>query len=167
MDPGSVGRKVKPKVRVVTMTVIMWFVVRSVMGIKVVRIMMVSVNPVVPAITFIMVPTTGSVMFPVIIFVVGPMIRSVMFPVTLSVVGPVANSVMFLLTILVMVPLTRPCAAITCLRWRRPNDQKHCQKSCYYNLTYVFHFYPPFIGISRRGEGKGYGWVKTEKRSHP
>ena len=79
MDPGSVGGEVKPKVRVVTMTVIVWFVVRSVMGITVPRIiMMVSVNPVVPAIVF------------------------------------------------VMVPLTRPCAAITCLRRRRPNDQKHC-----------------------------------------
>lgn len=51
MDAGSVGRKVKPKVRVVTMTVIVWFVVRSVMGIKVVRIiMMVSVNPMVSVI---------------------------------------------------------------------------------------------------------------------
>ena len=101
------GREGKPKVRVVTITVIMWFGVRSVMGIAVVRIvMMVSVNPVVPEITFIMVSMTGSVMFPVII----------------SVVVPVANFVRLLLTIYVMVPLTRPCPAITCLRWRRPND---------------------------------------------
>ena len=136
------GRKVKPKVRAVTMTVIMWFVVRSVMEIKVARIiMMVSVNPGVPEITFIMVPMTGSVMLPV----------------TISVVGPLANFVMFLLTILVMVPLTGPCAAIACLRRRCPNDQKHCQKSGYYNLTDVFHFDPPFIRISRRGEEKGYG----------
>jgi len=137
MDPGSVGREVKPKVRVVTMTVIMWFVVRSVMGIPVPRIIiMVSVNPVVPAIVF------------------------VMFPVTISVAVPVANFVMFLLTIVVMVTLTEPCAAITCLRRRRPSDQKHCQKSDYYNLTDVFHFYSPFIRISRRGEEKGYGFIK-------
>ena len=145
------GREVKPQVRVVTMTVIVWFVVRSVMGITVPRIiMMVSVNPVVPAIVF------------------------VMFPVTISVAVPVANFVMFLLTIVVMVPLTRPCAAITCLRRRRPNDQKHCQKSDYYNLTDVFHFDPPFMRISRRGEEKGYkelpqrrryGWV--EKKAEP
>ena len=136
MDPGSVGREVKPQVRVVTMTVIVWFVVRSVMGITVPRIiMMVSVNPVVPAIVFVMVPMTSSVMFPV----------------TTSVVVPVAN--------FVMVPLTRPCAAITCLRRRRPNDQKHSQKSDYYNLTDVFHFDPPFIRISRRGEEKGYGFI--------
>ena len=154
------GREVKPKVRVVTMTVIVWFVVRSVMGITVPRIiMMVSVNPVVPAIVFVMVPMT----------------ISVMFPVTISVVVPVANFVMFLLTILVMVPLTRPCAAITCLRRRRPSDQKHCQQSNYYNLTDVFHFDSPFIGISRRGEEKGYGnflsgggmdgWKKKRSRS--
>jgi hypothetical protein len=85
------------------------------------------------------------------------MTSSVMFPVTISVVVPVANFVMFLLTILVMVPLARPCAAIPCLRWRRPSDQKHCQKSNYCNLTDVFHFDSPFIGISRRGEEKGYG----------
>jgi len=79
MDPGSVGRKVQPKLRVVTMTEMVWFVVRSVMGITVPRIiMMVSVN----------------LMAPVIIFV--------------------------------MVPVTRPNVAITCLRWRRPSDQKHC-----------------------------------------
>jgi hypothetical protein len=94
MDPGSVGREVKPKVRVVTMTVIMWFIVRSVIGITVPRIiMMVSVNP--------MVPVTSSVMFPLVIVVVVPL----------------ANLVMFLMTILVMVSLTKPCAAITCLRW--------------------------------------------------
>ena len=149
MDPGSVGREVKPQVRVVTMTVIVWFVVRSVMGITVVRItMMVSVNPVVPAIVFVMVPMTSSVMFPV----------------TISVVVPVANFVMFPLTILVMVPLTRPCAAITCLRRRRPNDQKHCQKSDYYNLTDVFHFDPPFLRISRRGEEKGYKELPQRRR---
>ena len=152
MDPGSVGREVKPKVRVVTMTVIVWFVVRSVMGIAVVRIiMMVSENPVVPAITFVMVPMTSSVMFSVTILV--------MVPVIIFVVVPVANFVLFLMTILVMVPLARPCAAIPCLRWRRPSDQKHCQKSNYYNLTDVFHFDPPFIGISRRGEEKGYGFI--------
>ena len=107
MDSGSVGREVKPEVRVVTIRVIVWFVVRSVMGIAVPRIiMMVSVNPVVPAIVFVMVSMTSSVMFPV----------------TISVVVPVANSVMLLLTIVVMVPLTRPCAAIPCLRWKRPND---------------------------------------------
>ena len=145
MDPGSVGREVKPKVRVVTMTVIMWFVVRSVMGIPVPRIIiMVSVNPVIPAIVFVMVPMSSSVMFPVIIFVVVPL----------------ANFVTFLMTILVMVTLTKPCAAITCLRRRRPSDQKHCQKSDYYNLTDVFHFYSPFIRISRRGEEKGYGFIK-------
>jgi hypothetical protein len=72
-------------------------------------------------------------------------------------VVPVANFVMFLLTILVMVPLARPCSAIPCLRRRRPSDQKHCQKSNYYNLTDVFHFDSPFIRISRRGEEKGYG----------
>lgn len=130
MDPGSVGRKVKPKVRVVTMTEMVWLVVRSVIGITVPRIiMMVSVNP--------MVPVTNSV----------------------------------------MVPLTRPSVAITCLRWRRPSDQKHCQKSCYHNLTDVFHFDSPFISISRTGDEKGYGfikkflqrwqqgWVEKEKRS--
>jgi hypothetical protein len=37
-------------------------------------------------------------------------------------VGPVANFVMFLMTILVMVPVAGPSTAITCLRWRRPND---------------------------------------------
>jgi len=143
MDPGSVGREVKPQVRVVTMTVIVWFVVRSVMGTTVPRIiMMVSVNPVVPAIVFVMVPLT--------------------------------NSVIFLMTIVVMAPVTGPCAVITCLRRRRPNDQKHCQNSDYYNLTDVFHFDPPFIRMSRRGEEKGYGfikvksygWVEKEKRSH-
>jgi hypothetical protein len=77
-------------------------------------------------------------------------------------VVPVANFVMFLLTILVMVPLTRPCAAITCLRRRRPSDQKHCQKSDYYNLTDVFHFDSPFIRISRRGEEKGYGYFSPD-----
>ena len=135
------GREVKPEVRVVTMTVIVWFVVRSVMGITVPRIiMMVSVNPVIPAIVFVMVPMTSSVMFPV----------------TISVVVPVANFVMFLLTILVMVPVARPRVAILCLRRRRPSDQKHCQKSDYYNLTDVFHFDSPFVRISRRGETKGY-----------
>ena len=134
MDPGSVGREVKPKVRVVSMPIIMWFVVRSVMGIKVVRIiMMVSVNPVVP--------------------------------VTVSVVVPVTRLVMFLMTILVMVLVTRPRMAITCLRWRRPYDQKHYQKSGYCNLTDIFHCYSPFTRISRRGEQKGYGWVEKEKRS--
>lgn len=45
------GREVKPKVRVMSITEILWFVVRSVMGIKVVRIiMMVSVNPMVSVI---------------------------------------------------------------------------------------------------------------------
>jgi hypothetical protein len=87
------------------------------------------------------------------------MTSSVMFPVTISVVVPLANFVMFLLTILVMVPLARPCAAIPCLRWRRPSDQKHCQKSNYCNLTDVFHFDSPFIGMSRRGEEKGYGFI--------
>jgi hypothetical protein len=71
----------------------------------------------------------------------------------------VANFVTFIMTILVMVPVTRPSTAITCLRWRRPNDQKHCQKSNYYNLTDVFHFDSPFIRISRRGEEKGYGFI--------
>ena len=126
MDPGSVGREVKPKVRVVSMPIIMWFVVRSVMGIKVVRIiMMVSVNPVVP----------------------------------------VTRLVMFLMTILVMVLVNRTRMAITCLRWRRPYDQKHYQKSGYCNLTDIFHCYSPFTRISRRGEEKGYGWVEKEKRS--
>ena len=120
MDAGSVGREVNPKVRVVAMTVIMWFVVRSVMGIKVVRIiMMVSMNPVVPGHT--------SVLFPLII--------------------------------LVMVPMIRPSTAIPCLRWRRPSDQKHYQESGYCNLTDIFHFDSPFIRISRRGEGKGYGLI--------
>src|SRR5210317_632903 len=113
MDPGSVGRKVQPKLRVVTMTEMVWFVVRSVMGITVPRIIiMVSVN----------------LMAPVIIFV--------------------------------MVPVTRPNVAITCLRWRRPSDQKHCLKSGYYNFTDVFHFYSPFIRISRRGDEKGCGFIK-------
>ena len=116
MDPCSVGREVKPEVRVVTMTVVIWFVVRSVMGIAVVRIvMMVSVNPVV---------------------------------------------------VFVVVPEARPSTAITCLRWRRPYDQKHYQKSGYCNLTDIFHCYSPFIRIGRRGEEKGYGWVEKEKRSH-
>ena len=173
MDPGSVGREVKPKVRVVTIRVIMWFVVRSVMGIAVVRIvMMVSVNPVVPAVILVMVPMTSSVMSPVSSFVVVSVTSSVLFPVIILVVVPVANFVMFLMTILVMVPLTRPSLAIPCLRRRRPNDQKHCQKSDYYNLTDVFHFDPPFIRISRRGEEKGYkelsqrrryGWVEKKR----
>ena len=76
MDPGSVGREVKPQVRVVTIRVIVWFVVRSVMGIAVVRIViMVSVNPVVPAVILVMVPITSSVLFPVIILVVVPLTR--------------------------------------------------------------------------------------------
>mgnify|MGYP001604037891 FL=1 len=116
MDPCSVGREVKPEVRVVTMTVVIWFVVRYVMGIAVVRIvMMVSVNPVV---------------------------------------------------VIVVVPEARPSTAITCLRWRRPYDQKHYQKSGFCNLTDIFHCYSPFIRIGRRGEEKGYGWVEKEKRSH-
>jgi hypothetical protein len=123
MDPGSVGRKVNSKVRVAAMTVITWFVVRSVVGIKVVRIIMtVSLNP--------MVPVHISVLFP--------------------------------LTILVMVPMTRPSTAIPCLRWRRPSDQKYCQKSNYYNLTDVFHFDSPFTRNSRRGEEKGYGFIKAK-----
>jgi hypothetical protein len=68
MDAGSVGRKVNPKVRVVTMKVIMWSIVRSVMGIKVVRIiMMVSINPVGPMHT--------SILFPLIILGMVPMSR--------------------------------------------------------------------------------------------
>ena len=178
MDPGSMGREVKPEVRVVTMAVIMWFVVRSVMGIKVPRIvMMVSMNPVVPPMIFVVVPMTSSVLFPVTIFVVVPMTSSVLFPVTISVVVPVANFVMFLMTILVMVHMARPSTAIPCLRWRRPSGQKHCQKSNYYNPTDVFHFDPPFIGISRRGEEKGYkelpqgggmdGWKKKSGAEAP
>jgi hypothetical protein len=129
MDPGPVGRKVKPEVRVMTMTVIMWFVVRSVVEITVVRIiMMVSVNPMVPVIIVKTVPMTN----------------------------------------FVMLPVTRPSVAITCLRWRRPSDQKYCQKSNYYNLTDVFHFDTPFIGISRTGHEKGYGFIKKflQRRQH-
>jgi hypothetical protein len=121
MDPGSVGREVKPKVRVVSMTVIMWFVVSSVVEITVVRIIiMVSMNPVVP-------------------------VHTVLFP----------------LIILVMVPMSRPSMAIPCLRWRRPSDQKHCQKSGYCNLTDVFHFDSPFIRIGRRLEEKGYRFINA------
>jgi hypothetical protein len=76
MDPGSVGREVKPKVRVVSMPIIMWFVVRSVMGIKVVRIiMMVSVNPVVPVTVSVVVPVTRLVMFLMTILVMVPLTR--------------------------------------------------------------------------------------------
>ena len=178
MDPGSVGREVKPEVRVVSMTVIVWFVVRSVMGIAVVRIvMMVSVNPVVPAVILVMVPMTSFVMSPVSSFVVVSVTSSVLFPVIILVVVPVANFVMFLMTILVMVHMARPSTAIPCLRWRRPSGQKHCQKSNYYNPTDVFHFDPPFIGISRRGEEKGYkelpqgggmdGWKKKSGAEAP
>jgi hypothetical protein len=46
-----------------------------------------------------------------------PVTSSVMFPLVIVVVVPLANLVMFLMTILVMVSLTKPCAAITCLRW--------------------------------------------------
>ena len=142
------GREVKPEVRVVTIRVIMWFVVRSVMGITVPRIiMMISVTPMVPATIPVMVSMTSSVIFPLIVFVVVPL----------------ANFVIILMTILVMVTLTKPCAAITCLRWRRPGDQKHSQKSNCYNLTDVFHFDSPFIRISRRGEEKGYGFIKVRR----
>lgn len=111
MDAGSVGRKVKPKVRVVTMTEMVWFVVRSVMGITVPRIiMMVSVNPMVPVIIFKTVPMTNFVMAPVSNLVMAPMTSFVMVPVI----------------IFVIVPVTRPSVAITRLRWRRPSDQKHC-----------------------------------------
>ena len=76
MDPGSVGREVKPEVRVVPMTVIVWFVVRSVMGIAVVRIVvMVSVNPVVPAVILVMVPVANFVMFLMTILVMVPLTR--------------------------------------------------------------------------------------------
>ena len=133
MNPGSVGRKVKPKVRVVTMMVIMWFVVRSVMGIKVPRIiMMVSMNLVVPAMIFVMVPMTGFVMLPVIILVVVSVASSVMVP--------LHSSVMFPVIILVMVSIIRPSTAIPCLRWRRPSNYNHCHKSYYSNLTDIFHF---------------------------
>jgi hypothetical protein len=74
-----------------------------------------------------------------------------MVPLIILVVVPVTS--------FVMVPLTKPCAAIPCLRWRRPSDQKHCQKSGHYNLTDVFHFDSPFIRISRRGDEKGYRFI--------
>ena len=153
MDAGSVGRKVKPKVRVVTMTEMVWFVVRSVMGITVPRIiMMVSVNPMVPVIIFKTVHMTNFVMAPVPNLVMAPMTSFVMVPVI----------------IFVIVPVTRPSVAITRLRWNRPSDQKHCQKSGYYNLTDVFHFDSPFIGISRTGDEKGYGFIKKflQRRQH-
>lgn len=82
-----------------------------------------------------MVLMTSFVMLPVIIFVVVPLI------------------------IFVVVLVTRPSTAITCLRWRRPSNQNHCQERDYCNLTDVFHFYSPFIRISRRGEEKGYGFI--------
>jgi hypothetical protein len=93
-------------------------------------------------------------MLPAIILVLFPMTCSVMLLVTSFVVVPVTCSVMLL--------VTRPRTAITCLRWRRPSDQKHCKKSNYYNFTDVFHFDSPFTRISRRGEEKGYGFFSPD-----
>jgi hypothetical protein len=53
-----------------------------------------------------------------------------------------------------------PIVDIPCLRRRPPSDQKHCQKSDYYNLSNVFHFHPPFITINRMNNEKGYTLIK-------
>jgi hypothetical protein len=121
LDSCSVGREVKPKIRVVTITEIGWFIVISVMVIiPAWRIMLVSVKPLVPG------------------------------------------------TIFVVVSVTRAIVAIPCLRRRRPNDQRHCQESGYYNLTDVFHFDSPFILINRMEGEKGYRFIKkyTQLRQH-
>jgi hypothetical protein len=161
MDPGSVGRKAKPKVRVVSMTEMAWFVVSSVMGITVPRIiMMLSMNPVVPAMILVMFPVTSFVMLPVITFVMVPVASFVMVSMSSFVVVPVSSSV--------MLPMAGAIVVIPCLRWSRPSDQKHSQKSGYYNLADVFHFDSPFIGISRTGDEKGYGFIKKflQRRRH-
>jgi hypothetical protein len=71
-------------------------------------------------------------------------------------------------SIFVVVSVTRAIVAIPSLRWRRPNDQRHCQKRGYYDLTDVFHFNSPFILINRMEGEKGYRFIKkfTQLRQH-
>ena len=78
MDSASVGSEVKPKVRVVTITVVMRFVVISIIVTPLPRVVtMVFVQPIVP------------------------------------------------LTIFVVVSVNRAIVATSCLRWRRPSNEKY------------------------------------------
>ena len=66
MDPGSVGREVKPEVRVMTRMKLVWCEIRLVIVLTVPRIkMMVSANPVVFVTIFVLFPQTRFVVLPV------------------------------------------------------------------------------------------------------
>ena len=113
LDSCSVGREVKPKIRVVTITEIAWLIVISVMVVITSAwiIMLVSVKPLVAG------------------------------------------------TIFVVASVPRAIVAIPCCRRRRPNDQRHCQESGYYDFTDVFHFDSPFILINCMEGEKGYRFI--------
>jgi hypothetical protein len=131
MDSGSVGKEVQSEVRVVAMTKMAWFVVIAV-GVKTVpRIsVMVSAKLVASVSMF-----SAKLVAPLTMFSVKGVP-----PVTLFVVMSLAGAI----------------AAVPCLRWRRPSDQKHCRKTNYENFADVFHFDPPFICINRLEDKKGY-----------